>query len=441
MKTRWGLMAIVLALAAPLAAQTVTVTSPNGGEEWTLGSSRSITWSFTNAGSTKVTIVLRHSGGVVGTIKSNVALASGSWAWTSVGRLEDGTVVAPGSDYVVRIRDGGNTFGDNSNASFTLAAVAAPTLRLVTPNGGESWTRGSTQDVIWKGNWQGNVQLSLFKGGTYIGVIASSLPSLPSVVNLYQWKVGTTNNGLAGFGGDYKVKVARIQAPLAPYPGLSDLSDGGFAISVMRLEEKPMVTTAKIAKTVSVSPAVSNVWQRKHRYTGFASESSPRPDPKPQMRTGYTNSYHPPTWQTTDWEYWGYIYRGVVRFDLSQVKGQVSEAKVSMICTGTDSTDGMPYCDGSVMVLDGPGNGFNTPWHHLVDLPAGGGTISSNLLKVSGPNIVINVTDLVKAWVNGSQPNHGLVFLGNNEEMDDESNDRCVSHFKVSLSVTYIPGM
>jgi hypothetical protein len=145
---------------------------------------------------------------VVGTIKSNVALASGSWLWASVGRLEDGTVAAPGSDYIVRIRDAGNAFGDNGNAGFTIAAGGAQTLQLTAPNGGESWIRGSQHTITWKAeNWTGNVQLSLFKGGAYKGIIASSLPSSPGT---YVWeKVGTTPQGVSEFGHDYRIAVAR----------------------------------------------------------------------------------------------------------------------------------------------------------------------------------------------------------------------------------------
>jgi hypothetical protein len=156
------------------------------------------------------------------------------------------------------------------------------------------------------------------------------------------------------------------------------------------------------------------------------------------MRTGYANSHQHPG-GSVDWESWRYIYRGILQFDFSQVKGEVKEAKLSLQCTGTDSTDGTPYCDGSVLVLDGPGDGFSNPYHPYVDLPAQGGNVSNSLINVSGPNIVIVVTDLVKAWISGQQPNHGLAFLGNNETMDDNSNDRCISHFKVALSVTYVP--
>ncbi len=116
---------VVAAFAAFLAAQSVTVTSPNGGETWWLGSPHAITWNFQNAGALKVSLILRNSGGVVGTIKSNVALAAGAWQWAKAGTLENGTVVPPGNDYVVRIRDAGNHFGDSSDGRFSIARQLA----------------------------------------------------------------------------------------------------------------------------------------------------------------------------------------------------------------------------------------------------------------------------------------------------------------------------
>lgn len=113
------------AVAASLAAQTVTVTSPNGGETWFLGNPHAITWSFQNAGAVKVSLILRNGGGVVGTIKSNVDLAAGAWQWAKTGTLENGTVVPPGADYVVRIRDAGNTFSDASDGRFAIARSLA----------------------------------------------------------------------------------------------------------------------------------------------------------------------------------------------------------------------------------------------------------------------------------------------------------------------------
>lgn len=438
MKQPFLLIAVMAVLMAPLAAQTVTVTSPNGNEPWVLGTPHNITWNYTNAGSATVNITLRNSGGKVGDIKTGFPLAAGSWEWKNVGKLENGTVVVPGTDYKVRINIVGYNTHDDSDNNFSITGTAAtPTLRLVSPNGGESWNRGINNTITWKAeNWTGTVQLSLTQNGVFKGVIASGQPSSAGT---YSWNVGTTSHGTAELGGGYRVMVSRTYSgPMLPQAALADKSDGDFSITLQKIAAPGGVMTAKMAKTVSLTPSVANRWHRKHDWTGFSGTYSPTPDPSPQMRTGYSNLYKGPTWQTTDWEYCGYIYRGILKFDFSQIKGQIKEAHVSMICTGTDSTDGTPYCDGSVLVLDGGGSGFDNPYHPLVDLPAGGGPIANDVIKVSGPNIQIVVTDLVKAWIGGQQPNHGLLFLGNNETQS-ENNDHCISHFQVSLSVTYVP--
>ena len=431
-------MAILLMLA-PLAAQSVMVVSPNGGESWVLGSSHNITWTPTNAGNIKVDIILRNSGGKVGVIKSQVALSAGLWTWMSVGKLEDGTIVAPGTDYIVRIRNTANTVTDDSNNAFSIVASSGtPTLQLLIPNGGESWTRGHTMNITWKAeNWTGTVQLSLFLNGVYKGIIAPSRPSSPGT---YLWSVGTTSNGLADFDSRYRVSVTRTYAgPLVPQVALGDKSDGDFSISVLKIAGPVHMETAKLAKTVTLGGAIAN------SYHGQLDESNnsgcfhttgtgPEPDPFPQMRTGYSN-YHKGGYC---WESYRYAYRCILKFDLSQIKGQITNARIDMQCTGTDSTDGTPYCDGTVLVLDGPGTGFTAPSHLFTYLPSMGETMNNGVIKVSGPNIQITVTDLVKAWIGGQQPNFGIVFTGNNESYS-ENNNRCISTFHAVLQVTYVP--
>jgi len=326
--------------------------------------------------------------------------------------------------------------------------LPAQTVTITSPNGNENWVLGSPHDITWtQSGLSGKVTLFLRQGD--VGhVIASDIP----VGNLkYPWTAGQYQGGTAVAGTDYRVHI-RVDDPTnGPFYDksnhdftLSASDSGSEGLKPVPVEMRSAIpfhaTPVKAAKTVSLQPSVANKWYRKHSWTGFNSASEPTPDPKPQMRTGYSNSYSGPTWQTTDWEYWGYIYRGILKFDFSQIKGKVTEAKLAMICSGTDSNDGTPYCDGSVYVLDGPGSGFDNPCHLYVNLPASGGNVANDIIKVAGPNIIITLTDLVKGWINGQQPNHGLRFLGNNETMDDESNNHCISHFfPISLSVTYIP--
>jgi hypothetical protein len=124
---------ITILLMAPLAAQSVKVVSPNGGESWALNAARDITWTAQNPGSLTVNVVLRHlNGGLVGPIQRNVALSSGVLHWT-VGRLEDGTMAPAATDYIIRIRDAASTVGDDSDAAFAVTTGTTPVIIKVPP--------------------------------------------------------------------------------------------------------------------------------------------------------------------------------------------------------------------------------------------------------------------------------------------------------------------
>ncbi len=96
----------------------VTVTSPNGGEDWKAGSAHAITWSATDAvGVTGVDLAWSSDGGA--TFANPIALGlanSGSFLW----QVPD----APGSNVRVRVtaRDAASNSGsDASDASFTIS--------------------------------------------------------------------------------------------------------------------------------------------------------------------------------------------------------------------------------------------------------------------------------------------------------------------------------
>ena len=204
--------AALLLLAGFLSAQSVTVASPNGGESWTQGSSRAITWSYQNAGTVKVSLILRNAGGVVGTIKSNVELAAGSWTWASVGRLEDGTMAAPGSDYVVRIRDVGNTFGDNSDGRFSIAATQPPVITVTRPNGGEEWPYLNKEPVNWDcAGMPATTPVKMLLYGEQGEFLCTIFPNLTAGQGSYLWTVGTAQGMEAVPHRDrYRIRVATL---------------------------------------------------------------------------------------------------------------------------------------------------------------------------------------------------------------------------------------
>lgn len=98
---------------------TISVSSPNGGESWELGSSHPVTWSSTGLAGT-VNVSLLQGGTVLGSIGSASA-AAGSLAWT-VGDYSGGTATARGG-YRVRVTHSSGAPGDDSNADFAIGTA------------------------------------------------------------------------------------------------------------------------------------------------------------------------------------------------------------------------------------------------------------------------------------------------------------------------------
>ncbi|MBI5647295.1 MAG: carboxypeptidase regulatory-like domain-containing protein [Ignavibacteriae bacterium] len=107
------------------AAATLVLTVPNGGENWTIGSTQNITW--VSAGLGTVTIELSRDGGASfgETVVSNTAAAAGSYPWTVTGPETQNARV--------RIRSGSSPeLIDSSNADFSV--LSPPPVILAKPS-------------------------------------------------------------------------------------------------------------------------------------------------------------------------------------------------------------------------------------------------------------------------------------------------------------------
>ena len=198
---------------------TLTLTSPNGGESWTAGTSQTIKWSYTgNPGST-VKVELVEAGGNPSTIIDSTpigAAGSGSYTWAIPASQ------TPAGDYRVKITSG--TYVDASNADFTVAPV--PTITVTSPNGGESWLAGSTQTVTWTytGSAGTMAQIDLIKGGANTSSIVKSTSMGSSGKGSYSWKIP----GTLAPGADYRVRVTSTSNG-----SYTDTSDADFTINWM----------------------------------------------------------------------------------------------------------------------------------------------------------------------------------------------------------------
>jgi 5-hydroxyisourate hydrolase-like protein (transthyretin family) len=189
----------------------LTVTTPNGGQQWIRGTIHSITWSSTGSPGANVKIELLK-GGVVNSVLASSTPNDGSYSWTI------SSTQTLGTDYKVRITSTTNTaVSDSSNSNF---AVVAGTVTVTTPNGGNSWIRGTSHTITWSksGSPGSYVKIELLKGGVVNRVITSSTANDGS----YSWTISSTQTT----GTDYKIRITSTS-----YSSITDSSNSNFAIT------------------------------------------------------------------------------------------------------------------------------------------------------------------------------------------------------------------
>ena len=123
----------------------ITVTNPNGGENWQVGTVHSITWNDNIAENVKIQL---DKSGVLTTI-TNSTTSNGTYAWTIPTDLQNG------SDYLIRITsvDNANIF-DVSDSYFTISSQSnlsvTPNQLTLTGDIGSSATFDITSNIAWQ---------------------------------------------------------------------------------------------------------------------------------------------------------------------------------------------------------------------------------------------------------------------------------------------------
>jgi hypothetical protein len=186
-------------------ANQVTVTSPNGGEDWKVGTSQIITWTDNFTGNVEIQL---FKGGIFHSSITTSTPSDGEYTWNISSSL------IQASDYSIRISSvtDGNIF-DFSDADFTLLNE----IIVTTPNGGESWQRGTANTINWTDNLNGNVKIELFRGGVFDSEITPSTPSDGS----FSWDIPVTTAA----DTEYTVKITSVDNA-----SVFDISDSNFEI-------------------------------------------------------------------------------------------------------------------------------------------------------------------------------------------------------------------
>ncbi len=111
---------------------SLTITSPNGGESWQVGTQYQIQWTYTGTAGSTIQVDLLKGGVFDRTIESGTSSGSGlkGWNWRIAG---DQTL---GADYRIRISSSTiSVCNDTSDADFTITNTHKPNLTPYKPSG------------------------------------------------------------------------------------------------------------------------------------------------------------------------------------------------------------------------------------------------------------------------------------------------------------------
>ena len=142
-----------IGMAVTAGSKIIQVTSPNGSEEWPVGSSQTISWSSTDVTGNVNILLSRTNGTTWETLFANTA-NDGNEPWTVTGETSNQCLIR-----VVSI-DYGNVY-DVSDGTFSITSQIPNSINVTSPNGGENWETGSNHNITWTSNVTGNVDILL----------------------------------------------------------------------------------------------------------------------------------------------------------------------------------------------------------------------------------------------------------------------------------------
>jgi len=139
----------------------VTVTSPDGGENWQVGSTQNITWTSENVTNVKIEYSV-NNGTNWTVIAASVAAAAGSYSWNVPN--------TPATQCLVRLTDASNSsVSDVSNSVFTISTSGFDWEIVSSGTTGEIWQIDFVDNsIVWLIADNGDVRRSTDGGTTWV---------------------------------------------------------------------------------------------------------------------------------------------------------------------------------------------------------------------------------------------------------------------------------
>ena len=189
-----------------------------------------------------------------------------------------------------------------------------------------------------------------------------------------------------------------------------------------------------------------------------------------QMTVGYSSVYDAGTLPCPCFEWAAHATRGAVSFDLTKLPKKFATATLILVPTDVNRIEGSSVLANEAGTITGiflsqapwggpaatvtTAEGIVTgadevgafgpepvPWMTFPENPGSTFPASGSPVRKVGQRYEIDATSQFKAWINGSEANHGFAFVGQNESLPDKekSNQAWKASYKVFLDVVYNP--
>ena len=146
---------------------SITVTSPNGGETLTLGSTYEVKNTYDNQIQPMIGYALYKGSTKLGHLVGTPIISDQNFKW-NVGQYQEFNskevkTAAPGSDYTIGLYTPGNSQLDFSDGPFSIVKDAGKAaITVLSPNGGETFVQGGMNKISWSGG-KNKVQIGVVK--------------------------------------------------------------------------------------------------------------------------------------------------------------------------------------------------------------------------------------------------------------------------------------
>ncbi|MGA2299026.1 MAG: SUMF1/EgtB/PvdO family nonheme iron enzyme, partial [FCB group bacterium] len=158
--------------------QSIKVTTPNGGEDWTIGTNQIISWESAEVDNVKIEYTT-NNGSKWKLIASSVPATSSSFSWIIPN--------TPSSICRVKISDASNaSLYDLTDGYFTIRPATVPIIKIITPGKGEQLTGNSTYNISWISQ---NIDTLVLYYSIDLGINWINIVTISSYFDNYDWKV------------------------------------------------------------------------------------------------------------------------------------------------------------------------------------------------------------------------------------------------------------